>query len=322
MKKITNRLITIFICALVLAHLSIAQAAELYKVAIVAPGSITDNGWTQAAYEGLQLAQQELGIEFAYSEKIKQPDQLEALSDYARRGYDLVIGHGGEFQDAVERVAKRHPKTMFMVNNGLNTRTNVANADFYFSQLGYLMGYTAGKMSKTGKVGIIAAQKFKFTTDTVESFEFGAKAARPDAKVFVTWTGDWEDVAKGKEAALIQLDQGADVVWPTMDAATVGSLQAVKERGAYSIGIYYDAIQKWPDIMLQSAILDVRQMILNYLRIAVKEGLQGTLYKADLNDGDAMRIGSFHPSVPEDIRKQVEALVAKMQSGEFKPQPY
>ncbi|MES2937738.1 MAG: BMP family protein [Pseudomonadota bacterium] len=292
-----------------------------YKIAIALPGSITDNGWSQAAYDALTTAKAKHGIEFAYTEKIKEPDHVETLSDYARRGYKLVIAHGGEFQDAVNRVAARFPGTTFVVNNGLATSRNVATADFYFSQPAYLMGYVAGKMSKTGKAGFIGAQKFKFTTDSLAGFEAGFKRARPDGKVVASWTGDWEDVAKGKEAALAQISQGVDVLWPTMDRATVGALQAAKEKRVYAVGLYYDAIKSWPDIILQSDILDVRGMMLNYIKVAIDKGLEGRNYKFDLNTPEAVRIGSFHPAVPAAVAQEVEALVAEMKAGKLKPQP-
>ncbi len=299
-----------------------AVAQEVYKVAIVMPGSINDKGWSEAAYKALQRAKDELGIEFAYSEHVEQPDQVEALSDYARRGYNLVIGHGGEYQDAIIRVAKNNPDTMFMVNNGLGVGDNVANADFYFSQLGYLMGYTAAKVSSSKKIGLLVAQEFKFTNDSAAGYRAGAEAAVPGTEVLYNVMGDWNDVAKGKEAALGQLSQGADVIWPTMDAANVGALQAIREKGAKSIGLYYDAIQDWPDIMVQSAILDVTENMLSYLRIAVKGELKGKLYKADLNNSAAMRIGTFGPSVPKEVQDEVLALVEKMKSGELKVEPY
>jgi len=299
----------------------VMAAGDIKKAAIVMPGSVSDNGWNQAGAEGLTVAGKELGFETAVSEKVAQPDQIEVLSDYARRGYDLVIGHGGEFQDAVDRVAKRFPDTMFMVNNGLGTSANVANADFYFSQVGYLMGYTAAKMSKTGTIGFIGAQQFKFTNDSVESYENGATAANPDIRVLITWTGDWDDVAKGKEAALNQISQGADVIWPTMDSATLGAMQAVQEKGIYGIGIYRDAIDEWPEI-LQSAILDVRGNMRSYLELAANGELEGIAYKGDLNNEKAMRVGSFHPDIPADIVAEINDLIAKMQRGELKPQPY
>ena len=308
-------------CLAFAATTTFAIAQGIRKAAIVMPGSVSDNGWNQAGYEGLTNAGKEFGFETAVSEKTAQPDQIEVLSDYARRGYNLVIGHGGEFQDAVERVAERFPDTMFMVNNGLGTGENIANADFYFSQVGYLMGYTAAKMSRTGTIGFIGAQQFKFTNDSVTSFENGAKAANPNIEVLITWTGDWDDVAKGKEAALNQISQGADVIWPTMDSATLGAMQAVQEKGIYGIGIYRDAINEWPEI-LQSAILDVRGNMRSYLELAAEGKLEGKAYKGDLNNEQAMRIGSFHPDIPEEIVAEIRDLVSQMQSGELQPQPY
>lgn len=308
-------------CFAVSTAITPAVADGITKVAIVMPGSISDKGWNQAGHEGLKNAGVDLGFETAVSEKVEQPDQIEALSDYARRGYDLVIGHGGEFQDAVERVAKRFPDTMFMVNNGLGTGENVANADFYFSQVGYLMGFTAAKMSKSGTIAFLGAQQFKFTNDSATSYENGAKAANPEIKVIVTWTGDWDDVAKGKEAALNQISQGADVIWSTMDSATLGAMQAVQEKGIYGIGIYRDAINEWPEI-LQSAILDVRGNMRSYLELATKGELTGQAYKGDLNNEQAMRIGTYHPDIPAQTVAEINSLIEQMKSGELKPQPY
>lgn len=307
--------------AVAMAGRSVAAGKDM-KAAIVLPGSITDGGWNQAGYDSMKLAKEKLGIETAFSEKVHQPQHVEALSDYARRGYTHVIGHGGEFQDATERVATRYPETTFIVTNGLRTGKSLVTADFYFSQPAHVLGFLAGRVSNTGKVGIIAAQKFKFTTDTVAGYEAGFKAARPDGQVFTTWTGDWDDIAKGKEAALNLLSQGADIVWPTMDSATQGSLQAVREKGAMAFGLYYDAITKWPDIILQSAILDVRGMLLALLTTAKDKGLEPNKnYKYDLNTPAAVRMGSFHSKVPANVVTEIEGLIAKMKSGEFKAQP-
>jgi basic membrane protein A len=171
-------------------------------------------------------------------------------------------------------------------------------------------------------VGFIGAQKFKFTTDSLAGFEAGFKQARPDGKVLASWTGDWEDVAKGKEAALGQIGQGVDVLWPTMDRATVGALQAAREKKVYAFGLYYDAVKSWPDIILQSDIIDVRGMMLGYIKLALdKGGLEGRNYKYDLSMPEALRIGSFHPAVPPEVVREVEALLADMKAGKVKPQP-
>ena len=305
--------------ALVSVMLTLPAMADAFKVALVMPGNITDQSWNQAGYEGLMNAKKELGIEVAFSEKVAQPDQAEAMADYARRGYNVVIGHGGEFQEAANRVARKHPDTLFVVHNGTEPAKNIATLDFYYKQFGYLLGYIAGKMTKTGKTGFIGAQKIKFSTDLVESYEEGFKAVQPGGQVFIAWTNDWDDIAKGKEAALSQIAQGADVIFPTMDNAAIGSLQAAKEKDVWGFYLYYDSIVDWPDTVLQSAIMDIKAAMVDLLSLAMDGKAEGKNYNMDVNSPKAARLGTYHSAIPADVKAEVEALVAKMKAGELRP---
>lgn len=297
-----------------------ARAADV-KVAIVMPGNITDKSWTQAGYEGLMRIKDELKVETAYSEKVAQPDQAEAMADYARRGYNVVIGHGGEFQDAANRVAADFPETTFIVNNGTEFGGNIATLDFAYRQFGYALGHIAGKMSKTGKTGFIGAQKIKFSTDLVESYTNAFQKVTNGGDVFVAWTNDWDDIAKGKEAALTQLSQGADVVFPTMDNAAIGSLQALQEKGAWGFGLYYDAIADWPNTVLQSAIMDITNAMFDVVKLATEGKLEAKNYKFGIDnpDPDAGRLGSYHSAIPADVVAEVKDLVEQMKAGSFVP---
>lgn len=291
--------------------------AENPKVAIVLPGVKTDKSFNQAGYEGVEHAAKELGLEFAYSEKVAQPDQPEALADYARRGYSVVIGHGGEFQDSVAKVAARFPNTKFIVVNGTKPGKNVAVMSFDFPALGYVMGYVAGKVSTTGKGGYIGAQKLKFYVDLGNGYAKGFKAARPDGSVISAWTNDWDDVAKGKEAALNEISQGADVIFPSMDNAVVGSLQGVKEKGKKAIGIYYDAITDWPDTVVQSAIFDMRGALHATLTMAKAGKLEGKAYIYGLETPEATRIGTYASSVSEAVRTEAAGIIEKIKAGQI-----
>ncbi len=316
-KSLFSIFTSIFASALITVSMAGIALADDFKVAIVLPGVITDKSFNQAGYEGVQRAAEKLGIEFAYSEKTAQPDQPEALSDYARRGYDLVIGHGGEFQESVSRVARRFSDTQFLIVNGTEPGDNYATMSFDFPGLGYVMGYVAGKTSETGKGGYIGAQKLLFYVQLGEGFEKGFLAARPDGKVFTAWTNDWDDVAKGKEAALNQISQGADVIFPSMDNAVVGSLQGVKEKGAMGIGIYYDAIVDWPDTVIQSAIFDMRSALGEVIATAKAGELQGKAYIFGLETSAAARIGSYADSVSAETRSEIEALIPSIIAGDI-----
>ncbi len=306
------------LAAAVVALTSVSVAwAEDFKVAIVLPGVITDRSFNQSGYEGVERAAKELGVDFAYSEKTAQPDQPEALSDYARRGYNLVIGHGGEFQESVDRVASRFPDTRFVIVNGTTAGGNVSTMSFNFPEVGYAMGYVAGKTSETGKAGYVGAQKLLFYVQLGEGFEKGFKAARPDGEVFTAWTNDWDDVAKGKEAALNLISQGADVIFPSMDNAVVGSLQGVKEQGKMGIGIYYDAIADWPDTVIQSAIFDMRSGLGDVIKLAAEGKLEGKSYVFGLETPNAARIGTYSDKVSAETQAETAAVIEKLIAGEI-----
>ena len=317
--RLTRVSVLIVAVACVLSLTGFAMA-ENVKIAMVLPGNISDKSWNQAGYEGLMQIKNELGFEVAYSEKVPQPDQVEAMADYARRGYNYVIGHGGEFQEAAARVARKYPEVMFIVNNGIKTSKNVATVGIDLKQVGLIVGYIAGKMSKTGKAGYICAQKIKKYVEMGDTFAAGFQRARSDGKSYVAWTNDWDDIAKGKEAALNQINQRADVIFPTMDNATIGSLQAAKEKGVYAIGMYYDAYSDWPDIILNSAIVNWRQAMVELFSI-VKNGkaIEGKDYLWDLNYPKVLNIGTYHPSVPESVRSEAAALLEQVKSGAIKP---
>lgn len=321
MPKSINRRAFMTSAALVVAT-GLAAAPALsqddFKAAIVMPGNITDQSWNQTGYEGIMRAKEQLGIEVAYSERVHQPDQLEALTDYARRGYDVVIGHGGEFVDAVERAAERHPDTLFVVTNGFISDDNISSVTFNFKQFGYAIGFLAARMSEAGKGGYISAQQIQVATDLEEGFKTGFRSVHPDAEILVAYTNDWDDVAKAKEAALNQLEQGVDVIFPLLDNAQIGALQAAQERDAWSFGVWQDVYENWPDTALQSAVMDFRIALVDYLKLVRDGATEGTVYQFDIGT-EAGTLGTYNPAIPEDIVAETKEVVAKLNSGEIQP---
>jgi basic membrane protein A len=287
---------------------------------MVLPGNINDKAWNQAGYKGLMLLKSDLGAKVSFSEKVPHPNQVEAMSHYARQGNRVVIGHGGEFQDAANRVARKYPDTTFLVSNGVKGRGNLAAFGFAMDQMGYLVGYFAGLQSKTGVIGGIGAQKIQAYQQLLNGYKRGAEAANPKIKVLISYTNDWDDIAKGKEAALNLISNKADIVFPTMDNAVIGSLQACKEKGAKAIGIYYDAIQDWPGTVIQSAILDVPHAIKAVLSEPIKTNtpLKGRIYKLGLETPEAVRLGSFGPGISQDLKDKVAQVKADILSGKIK----
>lgn len=291
--------------------------AANYKVAIVMPGNITDQAWNQAGYEAMLKAKEKHGIEIAYSEKVAQPDQLEAMSDYARRGYNLVIGHGGEFVDATKRAAARHPNTMFLLTNGFISDKNLASLAFQFKEFGYVLGFLAGRMNKTGKVGFLSGQKIKVATEFEEGYRAGYKAGNPKGEIVSAWTNDWDDVAKGKEATLNLINQGADIVFSLLDNGQIGSLQACQQKKAFGFGIWTDMYSDWKDTVLQSAVMNLGVGLVDLLQTAKEGKLEGKVYYLGIGS-EAGHLGTFNPAIPQDVVKETEDLVQKIKAGTVK----
>lgn len=294
----------------------LSAKAEEFKAAVVLPGSITDQAFNQVVYEGLKRAEKRLGIEVAYSEKVKQADQAETMSDYARRGYSVVMGAGGEFTAAAERVARQFKDTLVVVINGA-PKDNIATVNYNNPQFGYILGYIGGKMTKTGNAGFVSGQEFKAFTDIVDGYKKGWKAAGAKGNVMVTYTDDWDDVAKAKEATLNLINQGADIVVPYLDNGIVGVVQAAEQKDVWASGVITDLGQSSPETNLASTKLDFAEATAQAIELAKNGKLKREDYKFNLGTS-AGPMGTINDAVPDELKAEAEEIVAKMKSGEFK----
>ncbi|MGH8525001.1 MAG: BMP family protein, partial [Gammaproteobacteria bacterium] len=267
------------------------------KVAAALPGIVTDKGFNQAAFEALKRMEKELGAQTAFTERVNQPDQIEVMSDYARRGFDLIIGHGGEFDDAGKKVAARFPKAKVVISAGTVTGPNLGSAKVNFFQMGFMGGTVAGMATKSGKVAVIIAQKFKSTDDMLAGFTQGAKWANPQVEVASSYTGNWDDVGKAKEAALAHVAKGADVIWPILDHALIGVYDAAKEKKISAIGFTGDQLDMAPDVILTSALQNIGIVLFEMAKLVNQGKFQGKSYVYGLETPGVTGVGRWNPSV-------------------------
>ncbi|MBW4580585.1 MAG: BMP family protein [Tildeniella nuda ZEHNDER 1965/U140] len=294
---------------------SASPSASGFKAAMVLPGIITDKAWNQAGYTGLEEIKSKLGAETAYVEKVGQADQAEALSDFARRGFNLVYAHGGQFDAAAKQVAAQFPKTFFVVVNGAATGANVASLRLDNLQVSYLCGILAASVSKTGKLAYIAGQEFLATQEELRGFTLGAKSIKPTIQVKSTFTGDWNDAAKAKEAVDALVSAGADVVYPWLDNAAPTALKTAEEKGAYTIGNTVDQFDITPKSILTSAVKRIDLAIGKLADLSSKNELKGQLYSLGLEEPDILYLGKYGTAVPKALQDKVktteDAILAK-----------
>ena len=220
-----------------------ARAAGPVTIGVLIPGSKSDKGWMESGYDGLTAAQKKHGdkIKVQMIENINYADMEQALTNLAQRNA-LVIGVGGQTQAALLKVAKRFPKTNFAVvgGNQSDPMPNVSQYDVKQAEIAFVAGAAAAMISKTGGVSYVGGLEIPSIVNAGKEFGKGAKYIKPDIKYFENYTGDFDDVAKSKEATLAAIAQGADVHYHILNLGLRGMEQAAREKGTKIIGSYTD----------------------------------------------------------------------------------
>ncbi|MDF2441545.1 MAG: basic rane protein [Abditibacteriota bacterium] len=292
------------------------------KVALLTPGDINDQGWNQLAYEGLKAVEQKLGANISHQVTKNAADQQPALRDFGDSGYDLVLCHGFEFGERVKAIAGKYPKTKFVVVAGNVTQEpNVATIIPKLEDATYLLGMTAGGMTKSNVAGLIGGGKFPVVTSTFEAFEAGAKAVNPKIKILTNYVGNFEDQNTAKEMSKAMLAQKADFLLHNADQAGKGMFVAAQEAGdVWVFGSNRDQNGVAPEVCLASAVINMPQAF-----VEVAQDVQNGKWKAEfreLNLANGDILVTWNPKlkarVPAALMQKIEAASAQIKSGQLK----
>lgn len=242
-----------------------AGAAETkkLKVAMVLPGLKTDEAFNQYTYEGMMRAQKELGIETAFREEVKQDEQVEVIRQFAQQGYNIIIGQGGQFGEALQTVAKEFPDTQFIFSVATDTGniSNLTAATVSYSHAGYIGGIMAAHTTKTNKVAMILGEWYDPHRQMEASFKAAIASVNKDIKVTSITTGSWSDVNKAREASLALIADGYDVLFPCLDAAFVGVLTAAQDsKNVHVVGAVVDMAKVAPDVTVGSVVFNWEEL--------------------------------------------------------------
>src|SRR5690349_3259663 len=153
-----------------------AAGSTTFRVALLHPGPTSDNSWNWGAAQGLQRIKDSLGAQTSAIQTKTPAEFEENFRQYGSQGYDLVIGHGFEYQDAAVRVAPEFPKTVYVTTSGNQVGPNLAGIEFDFEEPSYLAGLIAGSLTKTGVVGTIGGTELPPVKRSFAAFVAGARA--------------------------------------------------------------------------------------------------------------------------------------------------
>jgi len=239
-------LVTALVIILSLCFSSTVFSAEPLKVGLVFDiGGKGDKSFNDSASRGLAWAAADFGIKRIELEPGVDADREVNLRNLAMIGYDMVIGVGFLFDDAIKAVAAEFPETKFASVDGyIPDMPNVVSLNFKEQHGSFLVGMIAGlKAKEAGKdtVGFVGGMAIALIKRFEAGYIAGVKYVYPECKILSAYAGDtgqaFADPVKGKELALSQYDNGAWVIFHASGLTGAGVFEAAKERKRYVIGV-------------------------------------------------------------------------------------
>jgi len=298
-----------------------AQAADEFKMGLLVPGSVAEEGWNRIAYDALMEVKNKLGAKVGYVELQENPAAFEkAFRDYASQGYNVVLGHGFQFQDAALTVAEDYPSTVFLISSSYIHKGKVIGLNTDSSQPFYLMGVIAAKIGKGA--GLVGGMNIPPIKEAFDGFAMGAKATNAAFPVSEVYIGNFQDAGAAKEAAVNMISHGADIVTPNANTAGLGVVQAAREAGPNvgTFSVFSDYTSVAPANILAVYLASYGAGVVRIVT-GIKNGdIPKSNVDFGLKDDDVMKFTYNEKAakpVPEDVRKYVESVKAKIIAGEI-----
>lgn len=325
--------------SLLMAQATVSLAKDNSAVLVVT-GQLGDKSFNDSANRGLEMMKasgwKTKVIEIGRDQTKWEP----TFMDLAESGeWDLIITNGSNAIETIQDVSKEFPKQMFVLYDSeieKGAYPNIYAISYKQNEGSYVAGALAALVTTSDMkgvnpepiIGFIGGMKHPIITDFLVGYIEGAKSVNPDIKVIVSYIGSWDDTAKGKEVAMAQFQQGADIVFPAAEQAGLGCVEAAKEFGKYIIGVDSDqamlfkgADEASANVILTSVLKNVDKSLARAAQL-YKEGKLpfGTFESLGLKeDGAGIAYNEYYEkNVPGAIRDQVEKSREEVVNGKVK----
>ena len=310
------------------------------KVGIVFDiGGKNDRSFNAAAWEGVQRAEKDLPI-CLYDVEPGNPTSIEpAMRAFAEKNFDLIIGIGFAQGPIMQKVATDYPNIKFAIvdgvifeDDGKTPKKNVASLVFREHEGSYLVGMIAASKSKSGVLGFVGGMDIPLIHKFETGYAEGAKSVNPNVKIVDNYVGvtdsAWNNPGKGKELALSQINQGADVIFTAAGNSGLGAFDAVEQYGKnadgeankFVIGVDSNQNGVKPGFVLTSMVKRVDNSVYDVVKEVLGGHFAGGFHVFGLDkDGVAYAMDDNNKAIiPAEVLQKVEESKKKIIAGEIK----
>ena len=291
---------------------------EPLKVAFAYVGPVGDGGWTFAHDNGRKAVEKAFGDKVVTSFVEKVPESADAervIRDMAQQGNKLIFGTTFGYMEPMLKVAGDTKDVKFEHATGYKTAANMRTYDSRTYEGAYMAGVVAGRMSKSGMLGVVGSVPIPEVVRNINSFTLGAQSVNPKITTKVVWVNEWFNPPKETEAATALINGGADVLFQNTDSSAV--LQTAEKMGKRAFGWDSDMTAYGPKAHLASAVINWGPYYIKTVGEALEgKWVGGTGSWWGVKEG-AIDLVSIAADVPDETKKRIDEVKAGLKDGSF-----
>jgi basic membrane protein A and related proteins len=298
-----------------------AQAKPI-TVGVIYVGPRDDYGYNQAQAEAAAQLKKMAGVKVVEEENVPETAAVQKTMTgmIAQDGASLVFPTSfGYFDPHMLAVAAKNPNTRFAHCGGMWTDgkhpKNTASFFGYIDECQYLNGVVAAHMSKSNKLGFIAAKPIPQVLRNINAFTMGARSVKPGITTQVIFTGDWSMPVKEAEATNSLADQGVDVFTMHVDGPKV-IVETAAKRGKMVCGYHASQAKLAPQAYLTGAEWNWLTAYTTFIEAARSGKPHPNFVRGGLKEG-FVKTSAYGPTVTDAAKKQADAIKAEMVAGKF-----
>lgn len=298
---------------------ALADPALIYDL-----GGKFDKSFNESAYNGSERWKAETGGNYLDLELQNDAQREQALRRFASQGANPIVVMSFMWESVLGPLAGEFPDTNFVVIDATVDAPNVQSVRFDEHTGSFLVGALAAMKSDSDVFGFVGGMDVPLIHRFYCGYAQGVRAINPDARLIESYTGTtpaaWNDPVTAGELAKAAIDQGAEVVFAAAGGSGLGVLQTMADAGKYSIGVDSNQNYLHPGSVLTSMEKRVDNAVIEAFN---KAGDDATFQPGPINlglDGDFVgySLDEYNQDlITEDMVAQVEALKAKILSGEI-----
>jgi simple sugar transport system substrate-binding protein len=295
---------------------------ELLKVGFIYVGPRDDYGYNQAHAEGASVARGLSGVQIIEQEKVAETvDVQKAMEGMIEQdGVKVIFATSfGYFDPHVVLMAKKYPDVIFFHCGGLYQEgvhpKNIGSYFGYIDEGQYLNGMAAGYVTKTNKLGFIAAKPIAQVLRNINAFTLGAKSVNPNITTTVIFTGDWSLPVAEANATNSLVDQGIDVITMHVDSPKV-IVQEAEKRGIFVAGYHANQSVLAPKGYLTGAEWNWGAIYSSFIEQVRAGNFPGNFVRGGMKDG-FVKMSPFGPALSDQAKTNIEQVKAQIMQGNF-----